>query len=139
MTMKQISVYATNVSTGLADISEILGENNIDIRALSVADSTDFNIFRLIVDNPEKALTALRSHGFVVSVTEVFAIRLDDKPGALASVLKILSSHNIATQYIYAFIPRGAANAYVVLKVADNESAIKVLKEAEFHFISSDM
>ncbi len=138
MTMKQISVFATDVSTGLAGISEILSENKISIRALSVADGTEYSVFRLIVDDPDTALNALRNLGFVVSATEVFAIKLSDEPGALDAVLKLLANHGIVTQYIYAFVPKEASDAYVVLKAADNESAIKILKDADFQFYSFD-
>lgn len=129
MTIKQISVFVSNMTGGLADIAETISKNGIDIRALSIADTTDFGILRLIVDDPDKAQTALSEAGYVVSATDVVAAHIDDQPGGLASVLRLLADAEISIEYVYAFVTRKAKNAYVVFRLEDNERACKVLCE----------
>ena len=125
--VKQISVFLENKSGRLAEVTEILAKNDIDIRALSIADTADFGILRLIVNNPEKAETILKEKGFAVKITDVLAINVDDTPGALAKVLKILNDAGLSVEYLYAFIGNAEKSALVMLRVEDNASALKVL------------
>lgn len=128
MTIKQLSVFVENKPGRLSEITEILEKNQIDIRALSIADTTNFGILRIIVNNPDKAQDALKDAGFTVSLTNVIAIGVDDKPGGLARVVTYLASSGISVEYMYAFISKEEQSAYVIIRVEDNASAIKVLE-----------
>ncbi len=128
MTVKQISVFVTNMTGGLAEVSGVLGSSGVDIRALSIADTKDFGILRIIVDAPDKAVSALTGSGYIVKVTEVLAVPIKDAPGGLSEVLTVLAEAGIFIEYLYAFATRtNAQDAYVVLRVPDNEEAEKAL------------
>ena len=103
MLIKQISIFLENKLGRLAKVTRILGENNIDICALSVADTTDFGILRLIVDRPDEAKQVLADNGFTVSINDVIAIEVEDKPGGLAKTLSVLDDKGISIEYMYAF------------------------------------
>ena len=128
MTIKQLSVFIENVPGRLAEITQILGEHKIDIRALSLADTTKFGILRLIVDNPDEAETSLKKAGLTVTLTKVIAIGIADKPGGLASAIGVLGQGDISIEYMYAFVSREHNTAYVIVRVDDNEKAIELLK-----------
>lgn len=128
MTIRQLSIFVENRSGGLADVTGLLASANIDIRALSIADTSDFGILRLIVDNPTKAAETLSSNDFIVSITEVIAVKMDDAPGGLARTLRVLSDAGVDMEYIYAFVSRSSGSAYVVLRVADNDKTVEILK-----------
>ncbi|MCL2747220.1 MAG: ACT domain-containing protein [Oscillospiraceae bacterium] len=130
MPIRQISVFVENKSGKLAEVTGVLADAGIDIRALSIADTADYGILRLIVSKPEAALAALRAAGLTVSATEVLAVRLDDKPGALHRVLGALGKAHIAVAYIYAFLGRERVSAYVILRVEDNGQAASVLADS---------
>lgn len=129
MLVKQISVFLENKSGRLADVTRTLGKNNIDISALSIADTTDFGILRLIVNKPEKAEEVLKEDGFTVSCTNVIAIGVQDKPGGLAAALEILDKQSIGIEYMYAFVSKTEDEALVILRVEDPARAVAVLKE----------
>ncbi|HIY07306.1 MAG TPA: acetolactate synthase [Candidatus Evtepia faecigallinarum] len=128
MLVKQISVFVENVPGKLVEVSQILGENNIDMSALSLADSSDFGILRLIVNDPDKAYQVLREHDFVVKQSEVIAVVIDDRPGGLTGVLQLLSGANLSVEYMYAFVGSQDSHAVVVLRANDTEAALKVLE-----------
>ena len=129
MLVKQISVFVENVPGKLVEVSQILGENNIDMSALSLADSSDFGILRLIVNDPDKAYQVLREHAFVVKQSEVIAVVIDDRPGGLTGVLQMLAQANISLEYMYAFVGSQDGHAVVVLRPSDTETALKILEE----------
>ena len=129
MTIRQISVFVENKPGHLHEIIQILGEAKVDIRALSLADTTNFGILRLIVDDPDKAERVLSDHDFSVSITDVVGIRVSDKPGGLEKPLRVLLNAGIAVEYAYAFIGNTDQLASVILRVQDNQTAIAVLKE----------
>ena len=129
MNIKQLSIFVENKKGRLADITEILSDVGANIRALSIADTTDFGILRLIVDDPDAAALALKDAGVTVSITNVIAVGIDDVPGAFARPMRILSDAGIDVEYMYAFITRKSEKAYVILRVADNDAAVKVLDE----------
>ena len=129
MTIDQISVFVENRPGRLAEITEIIGNAGIDMCAMSIADTTDFGILRLIVDDPGKALELLRSAECVVSVTQVLAVSIEDQPGSLAKVLRILADAGISIEYLYAFITRKEGNAYVVFRLEDNGAATALLEK----------
>ena len=137
MIIKQISVFLENKAGRLAQITEILAQSGIDIRALSIADTTNFGILRLIVNNPTLAETKLRENGLTVSLTDVIAIEISDKPGGLAYALRSLNIANIGVEYMYAFIGTPHKRAFVILRVEDNEAAIKVLTDNGIGLLSS--
>ena len=127
MIIKQLSIFVENKKGRLADITEILSKAGANIRALSIADTTDFGILRIIVDTPDAAALALKEAGVTVSITNVIAVGIDDVPGAFARPMRILSDADIDVEYMYAFITRKSEKAYVILRVADNDEAAKVL------------
>lgn len=129
MLVKQISVFLENKSGRLAEVTRTLGNNDIDISALSIADTTDFGILRLIVNKPEKAEQILKENGFTVSGTSVIAIGVKDQPGGLAEVLEVLDRENIGIEYMYAFVGKTEDEALVILRVEEPDRAIEVLKE----------
>ena len=129
MTIKQLSVFAENKKGTILYATEALAEAKIDIRAMCVAETRDFGILRHIVDDAEKACEALRAKDCVVSVTQVIGVAVPDVPGGLSNVLKLLAKNDINIEYIYAFITVSGKNAYVVIRVNDNDKAVKVLTE----------
>jgi len=127
MMVKQVSVFLENKSGRLAEVSRILGQNSIDIRALSIAETTEFGILRMIVNNPDLALEVLKEKGFSVGITEVIAICVDDKPGGLSHALKCLEEKDIGIEYMYAFIGSGDGKALVIIRVDDVQLALDIL------------
>ena len=138
MDVKQISVFLENKSGRLAEVTKILGENNIDISALSVADTTDFGILRLIVNNPEKAEEILKESEFTVSSTNVIAIGVEDKPGGLSKALEMLDGESIGIEYMYAFVGKKSEEALVILRVDNSSKAVDVLAKKGIEVLSSD-
>lgn len=113
-------------------------KNSIDIRALSVADTSDYGILRLIVNDPKAAVEALRSEGMTASATQVLGIIIPDEPGGLARAIKVLSDEQISVEYAYAFITPSVGNAYVIIRVEDNDKASEILKGAGIELIEQD-
>ena len=130
MLIKQISVFVENKEGRLAEITETIAKAGVDIRALSIADTTDFGILRLIVDKPHETEKVLRDSGFTVSVTSVITVGIDDVPGGFAKPMRVLANAHIDVEYMYAFISRDTKKAYVILRVNDNATAAKALEEA---------
>jgi hypothetical protein len=127
--VKQISVFLENREGRLAAVTELLGVNNINIRAFSVADTADFGILRLIVDNPDKACTALKESGFTVNMTDVVAVKVPDEPGGLAKILKMLNNENINIEYLYAFSEKTKRHALVIFRFEDFEMALRIFEK----------
>lgn len=129
MKVQQISIFIENKSGRLAEVSRVLGEKGVNIRALSLADTSDFGILRLIVDNTDLARDTLKANGFTVSKTEVVAVEVPDRPGGLASILNVLDAASVNVEYMYAFVERSAGNAVIIFRFDDVDHAIKVLQE----------
>ena len=129
MFIKQVSVFIENVPGKLSEVTKILGENGVDISALTLADTTDFGILRLIVNDPANACAALREHSFLVKLSDVVAVVIDDKPGGLTAVLDILGSAQVSVEYLYAFVGSQDGHAVVVLRPDDALAAVKALEE----------
>jgi hypothetical protein len=127
MLIKQLSVFVENKKGRLSAITDILRKNNIDIRALSVADTKDFGILRLIVNDYQKAYDALKLEDCLVSLTNVIAVSITDKPGGLADAMNLLTDADISVEYMYAFISKSAGEASVIFRVENNEKAVEVL------------
>lgn len=121
MGIHQISVFLENRAGQLAEITSILSENKIDMRAISIAETTDYGVLRLIVSEPERTASILLSHGFILSMTPVVAVAVPDEPGGLARVLHILAEAEIDIEYMYAIIGRIAGRAYMIFRVNDEE------------------
>ena len=138
MTVKQISVFLENKSGRLAEVTCILGNNGIDISALSIADTADFGILRLIVSDPIKAEKILKDSGFTVAISNVLAIGIDDTPGSLATVLDLLHQKEMPVEYIYAFIGRHSEKALVIIRVENAEETAKMLIENGVEVIDSE-
>ena len=137
MFIKQLSIFVENRKGGLAEILAELGSNKVDICALSLADTTDFGILRLIVDDAEKAQKVLTDHGVVVKINQVLGIAVDDTPGGLAGALAALNAGNVAIEYMYAFVGESDSHAKVVLRTDDNEKALATLKAAGASIITA--
>jgi hypothetical protein len=129
MKVEQISVFLENKAGRLAEVTKVLGEGGINIRALSLADTTDFGILRLIVDQYDKAREILKQHGFTVGKTEVVAIEVPDRPGGLAWVLQILSDSDVNVEYMYAFVQHSGKNAVIIFRFDNLERAIELLQQ----------
>ena len=129
MTVKQISVFLENRPGALAEFTKILELSSIDLRALSLAESEDFGIVRVIVDDPYKTIRILKEEGYICSVTKVIAVEIADKPGSLVKMLNVLGDNKVNLEYSYAFLAKKANSAFMILRVADNEKAIKVLSQ----------
>ncbi len=138
MLVKQISVFLENKEGRVAQVTQILSDAKINIRALSIADTTEFGILRLIVDKPEKAEKALKDEGFTVSITEVIAISIEDEPGGLAKALELLHENKISVEYIYAFISKTSHRANVILRVESCERAIESLETGGFLVLTAN-
>jgi len=138
MYVKQISIFLENKSGRLAEVTSVLGGNGIDISALSIADTTDFGILRLIVNKPEEAEKVLKSHGFTMSVTDVIAIGVKDEPGGLAKALKALEGINAEIEYMYAFVSKKEDEAMVILKTNAPDKAVEILKAHGINVLSPE-
>lgn len=138
MKVQQISVFLENKSGRLAQLTEILGNKGINIRALSIADTSDFGILRLIVNDPLKANSVLKNAGFTVSITDVIAVEVKDEPGGLAAVLKILESANINIEYLYAFLEKSSNDALVVFRVEQIDDAIQLLAKSGINLLENE-
>jgi len=138
MRVEQIAVFLENKSGRLAEITGILAENNINIRALSVADTADFGILRLIVDKVDAAKKVLKEGGFTVGKTNVIAVEVEDKSGGLASVLKTVESEGLNVEYMYAFVNKSGENAVLIFRFDDMDKAISSLQAAGFIILSGD-
>ncbi|HOB12073.1 MAG TPA: ACT domain-containing protein [Syntrophomonadaceae bacterium] len=132
---KQISVFLENKAGRLSHVTRVLGEAGINIRALSIADTSDFGILRIIVSDPEKAYRILKEADFTVSETEVIAVQVPDSPGGLATVLEQMSEANLNIEYLYAFLGTAENDALVIFKVEDIEKARQTFKEKGIRFI----
>lgn len=136
MKVKQISIFLENKSGRLADVTRVLADNDINIRALSIADTNDFGILRLIVNSPEKAWKVLKEKGFTVSETEIIAVRIPDQPGGLAGILSILEKNQINIEYMYAFVGKSGTDAVVVIRIENIDRAIELLQKEGVSLLS---
>lgn len=135
MKVEQISIFIENKSGRLAEITRILGEAEINIRALSLADTSDFGILRLIVNDCSKAAAVLKEGGFTVSKTEVIAVEVPDRPGGLSAILQALDREAINVEYMYAFVERCGGNAVIIFRFDETDKAITVLKAQNFNIL----
>jgi len=138
MTIEQLSIFVENKPGKLVEALEAISEGGIDLRALSLADTADFGILRIIVDKPDVAQKVLQVAGFLVKSSDVVPVAVGDKPGGLAHVLRVLADGGINVEYTYAFVAHSHDKAYVILRVNDNEAAIKVLEDNDISLLTSE-
>jgi len=129
MQIKQFSVFLENNAGRLADVTAALATAGVDIRALSIADTTDFGIFRVIVDKPEAAMEALMEAGFTTRVNDVLAVEIEDKPGGLAKVMKLFKDNGVNIEYLYASLEGRAGKAVVIFKVEELARGLKIVQD----------
>lgn len=127
MKVEQISIFIENKSGRLAEVTGILGDVGVNIRALSLADTSDFGILRLIVDKTDLAHETLKKNSFTVSKTEVIAVEVPDRPKGLNSILAALDAESVNVEYMYAFVERNGENAVIIFRFDDVDEAIRVL------------
>jgi hypothetical protein len=138
MKVEQISIFLENKSGRLADITEVLARNGINIRALSLADTVDFGILRLIVSDLEKTKQLLKDSGFTVGQNEVVAVEVPDLPGGLARILAALQGKGINVEYMYAFVRKCEGNAVLIFRFDEIEKAIDALQKAGIRILKRE-
>ena len=138
MFVKQLSIFVENKQGRLADILDALSKNGVDICALSLADTTDFGVLRIIASQPELAQRVLRDEGVISKTSEVLAVEMNDTPGALSAILRVLDTGNHSVEYMYAFVGQKDNKAIVVIKTENLEDAEKHLTEHGIHTIHAE-
>lgn len=135
MKVEQISIFLENKAGRLADVTRVIAEAGINIRALSLADTSDFGILRLIVTDYEKAKSVLKENGFTVGRTIVVAVEVPDQPGGLSHILDTLSSNGVNVEYMYAFVQQSGANAILIFRFDRTDQAIELLQKSDIRII----
>lgn len=138
MSLKQLSVFVQNHQGSLVAITDTLAKHNVNIRALSIADTEEFGILRLIVNDTFLASKTLSDEGYLLKTTDVVGVKIGDAPGKLSESLKVLDDNHINMEYLYAFMTRTEKHAYMVMRVADNDKAEAALEKAGFHIITDN-
>ncbi len=138
MKVEQISIFLENKSGRLAEVTDILAKNGINLRALSLADTADFGIFRLIVSDTEKSVALLKNNGFTVARNDVVAVEVPDRPGGLAGILAALQGKAINVEYMYAFVEKSGENAVVIFRFDEPDKAVQVLTAAGVRVLSGE-
>jgi hypothetical protein len=138
MKITQISVFLENRKGRLFEVCSLLGRNNINIRALTIAETESFGVLRIVVDRPDVAIEALKENNFVANVTDVIAVEVSDKPGGLSEVLKVLSDNNVNIEYMYAFVEKFSKNALLVFRFEDTSLAQKILAENSIRIVTTE-
>ena len=136
MAIKQLTVFVENKQGTVVSVTDILSKHNINLRALSIAETQDFGILRLIVNDETTAEKVLKEAGYLIKITEVVGVKIGDAPGKLTAALQVLDENNINMEYLYAFMARTEKHAYVVIRVEDNQAAETALTNADFHMIN---
>lgn len=129
MRAEQISVFLENKAGRLCEVTGVLAEARINIRALALADTSDFGVLRLIVDDTEKTTDVLKTAGFTVGKTDVLAVEVPDRPGGLFEILNLLQSRRINVEYMYAFVQQSGSNAVMIFRFDNTDEALKVIQE----------
>ncbi|KJS22627.1 MAG: hypothetical protein VR72_04985 [Clostridiaceae bacterium BRH_c20a] len=138
MVIKQLSIFLENIPGHLRAATSVLAENNINLRALTLADTADFGVLRLIVDQPEIAVELLKNKNFAVKLSEVIAVEIEDTPGGLDKVLKILEEEYVNVEYMYAFMGSKPKKALVIFRVDKLSEAITSLQKNNIKLIESE-
>lgn len=136
MAIKQLTVFVENKQGTVVDITDTLSKNDVNIRALSIAETQDFGMLRLIVNDTATAERVLSEEGYLIKINDVVGVKIGDAPGKLSSALRILDENKINMDYLYAFMSRTEKHAYVVIRVEDNAATEKALEDAGFHTVT---
>jgi len=129
MKITQISVFLENRKGRLAEVATMLGKNDVNIRALTIAETDEFGVLRVVVDSPDKALDLLRANHFVATVTEIVAVEVDDRPGGLADILTMLNKNGLNIEYMYGFVEKKTDMAIMVFRFDEPDRALDVLQK----------
>ena len=129
MKIKQISIFLENTAGRIADVTKVLKDNSINLRAIMIADTADFGILRIITDDSEKALSVLKEAKFTTKTTDVLAISISDKVGALHDVMALFQNNGINIEYLYASLEKTGDTAIIIFKVEDADKGLKVIEE----------
>ena len=138
MNIKQISVFLENKKGRLAKVIDCLAQEGVNIRALSLADTKDFGVLRIIVNDPERTSDVLKKNGFVVQETDVIGVEVEDRPGGLSKILEILDEEGLNVEYIYATVEKTGDKAVVIFKIDEYKKAIEVLRKRGIGIIKSN-
>ncbi len=138
MKTKQISVFIDNRPGRLASVAQVLKEEGINIRAMSLADAPDFGIFRIIVEDPDRARAVLKRNGFVTEASSVIAVQVEDRPGGLAEVLQVFAEHQLNVEYMYAFLTGYDDKAVIFFRFEDTDRAVETLQAAGIPMVSAE-
>jgi hypothetical protein len=136
--IKQISVFMKNEPGRLTKVTKLIADAQLDIRALTVAETADFGILRLIVSDPDKAYKILKENQIAVVEHDVLGVEVEDKPGGLAKIIEMLAKEKINIEYVYAFVAKSREKAYVVLRLGDLEAGKKVLEKNKVRLLTTD-
>lgn len=138
MSLTQISVFLENRAGQLAEITKLLSENHVDLRAISIAETADYGIARMIVNDSKKASEILLAHGDIISTTPIWAVEVPDRPAGLAELLTVLAQSHIDIEYMYSLFTHKDGYAYMALRVSDEEALNKALKENNLKLVTMD-
>ena len=137
--MKQVSIFIENKTGSLSTVCKVLADGGINLRALSIADTQDFGILRVIVENTEKAMEILKKNGYICKTNSVLAVEIPDQPGAMASIMDIVSVPGVSVEYAYAFASHKANDsAYMIFRVSGYDKAKEVLEAAGIHLLTKE-
>lgn len=139
MLIKQISIFIENRKGRLSAVTRLLKKNNINLRALSIADTQDFGIIRIIVDDPYRICEVLRDAGTAFTMTDVIGVEIADTPGSLSDVMDLLEENDISIEYLYSFLSVPLTKGFVVIRVEDNQKTIKILQENGIAILDPDV
>ena len=138
MNIHQISVFLENRTGQLAEITRLLADANVDIRAISIAETADYGLARMIVDDSHKASSILLQHGDILSMTPVWAVEVPDRPGGLAEVLAALAQAHVDVEYMYSLFTHKEGNAYMVMRISDEPKFLSTLGEHKIKVMTKD-
>ena len=137
MKVKQISVFLENTTGRLAEVTRVLGTGNVNLRAISIADTADFGILRLIVDTPEKTMELLKKAGFTAKITEVIGVLVNDKPGGLMKIMDIFNKEGVNIEYLYSSLINEEGDAVIIFRVEDIDHGLGIVEKAGLRAISA--
>jgi len=137
MIIKQISVFMENTTGRLAQVTGLIADKGLNLRAISIADTADFGILRMVVDKPDEAMAILEKEGFTGKETDVIGVEVEDHPGGLAKVMKIFRDEGVNIEYLYASLERNANKAVVIFKVGDVDKGVKMIEKHGLRTVST--
>jgi hypothetical protein len=138
MKVQQISVFLENKAGRLAHVAQVLRDNGVNIRALTIADTSDFGILRMIVNQPEKAADVLKSNGFLVKQNPIIAIEIEDREGLFFDIMKLCDQFKLNVEYTYSFVEQHSNKAILFIKFDDPDQAVKIFLDNNFHVLSNE-